>query len=343
MSDPAHSPRKRPVTLADVALLAGASSKTVSRVVNREASVSQATRQRVEAAIRESGYTVNQAARALAAAKSYLIGAFMPNVASFYQGEILRGAINACRQHGYHLVVEEFDIDAANVVDAYLQGMRGAGCDALLLVPPACDDEALLDALDSDGVRYVRISPAKQPQRSTALFADDRQGVEQLVRHLWDQGRRRFALIAGPSDHASAAIREQTFADTVQQLGGSIDAIRRHQPEWLGSIADVGHDAALSLLANPVDRPDALFAFNDEAAIGAMAAARDLGLSIPQDIAIVGFDDSYVAQLSWPPLTTVHQPITDLAKRAIEIISEQKDKAGAAIYLPTHLVVRNSG
>jgi LacI family transcriptional regulator len=343
MKDQTSLSRKRPVTLADVALLAGASSKTVSRVVNRDANVSQATRQRVEAAILETGYRVNQAARALAAARSYLIGLFLPSIPSFYQGEILRGAINACRQHGYHLIVEEIDIDAATVVDSYLNGLRGAGCDAFLLAPPVCDDEALLDALDRDGVRYVRVSPAKRPERSTALFADDRQGVEQLVHHLWDHGRRRFALIAGPTDHASALVRESTFAETVEKLGGSVSAIQRRQPEWLGPMAEIGRDATLSLLANPAERPDALFAFNDEAAIGAMTAARDLGLSVPDDISIVGFDDSYVAQLAWPPLTTVHQPIADIAKRAIEIIATQEGQASKPVYLPTHLVVRNSG
>lgn len=343
MEKPNPASQKRPVTLADVAMLAGASSKTVSRVVNRDPNVSPAMRQRVEAAIRETGYQVNQAARALAAARSYLIGAFLPNIASFYQGEILRGAVNACRQHGYHLVVEEVDITAPTVVDSYTNGLRGARCDALLLAPPVCDDEALLDALDRDGVRYVRISPLKQPERSTALFADDRIGVEQLVRHLWDRGRRRFALIAGPADHASAAIRESAFADAVQSLGGDVGAIQRHQPDWMGPpIAEAGRNAALALLGNPLERPDALFAFNDEAAIGAMAGARDLGLSIPDDISIVGFDDSYVAQLAWPQLTTVHQPIADIAMKAIQIISEQADQTSDPAYLPTHLVVRAS-
>lgn len=342
MNDMKSGLRKRPVTLADVAAISGASSKTVSRVVNRDPHVSQAMRQRVEAAIRETGYQVNQAARALAAARSYLIGAFLPNIASFYQGEILRGALNACRQHGYHLVVEEVDIDASIIVDSYMQGLRSAGCDALLLAPPVCDDEALLDALDRDGVRYVRISPATQPERSTALFADDALGVEQLVHHLWDQGRRRFALIAGPADHASAAIRESTFIDMVEKLGGNSSAIQRRHPEWQGSMADIGRNAALSLLANPADRPDALFAFNDEAAIGAMAGARELGLSVPDDISIIGFDDSYIAQLAWPQLTTIHQPIAEIAMKAVQIIAGEDDRPGEAILLPTHLVVRNS-
>lgn len=334
---------KRPVTLADVAALAGVSAKTVSRVVNRDANVSRATRDRIEAAVRETGYQVNQAARSLAAARSYLIGAFMPDIPSFYVGEIFRGAAKACRQHGYHLVVEEYTYGAETVVDSYRQGLRGAGCDALLLAPPVCDDEKLLDALDADGVRYVRIAPARQIERSTAVFADDRQGVEQLVHHLWEQGRRRFALIAGPSDHESASIREITFMQTLAGLGGDKGDVKRIQPDWRGVMAEIGRTSALALLEGPGERPDAIFAFNDESAIGAMACARDLGLAIPEDIAIVGFDDSYIAQLAWPQLTTIHQPIADLAIRAIQVISEEKDKAGMSIYLPTNLVVRKSG
>lgn len=333
---------KKPATLDDVAAIAGVSAKTVSRVVNRNANVSVATRERIEAAIRETGYQVNQAARSLAAARSYLIGTFMPNIPSFYHGEIFRGAAKACRQHGYHLVVEEYDHGAETVLHSYERGLRGAGCDALLLTPPVCDDEALLDALDRDGVRYVRIAPAIQPERSTALFADDRQGVEQLVRHLWDRGRRNFALIAGPSDHVSAMVRQSTFEQTVESLGGDIANIRSHRPDWQGPIAEEGRVAAVSLLEDISRRPDAIFAFNDEAAIGAMACARDMGLSIPEDIAITGFDDSYIAQLTWPQMTTIHQPIADLAIRAIKVISESKGEENEQIYLATRLVIRNS-
>lgn len=334
---------KRPATLDDVAAIASVSAKTVSRVVNRDGNVSTATRERIEAAIHETGYQVNQAARSLAAARSYLIGAFMPDVASFYCGEIFRGAAKACRQHGYHLVVEEYTHGAETVLDSYRQGLRGAGCDALLLTPPVCDDDALLDALDADGVRYVRLAPARQPERSTAVFADDRQGVEQLVHHLWAQGRRRFALIAGPSDHMSASIREATFVQTLAALGGDTSAIKRRQPEWQGVMAELGRNAAIDLLKGSGPRPDAIFAFNDEAAIGAMAGVRELGLSVPDDVAVVGFDDSYIAQLAWPQLTTIHQPIADLAIKAIQVISEQGDRTGRSIYLPTSLVVRGSG
>lgn len=336
------TPSKPPVTLAHVAAIARVSPKTVSRVINRDTNVSPATKARVEAAIMETGYVVNLAARSLAASRSYLIGMFMPNMSSHYCAEIFRGAARACRQHGFHLVVEEYDFGAATVVDRYEYGLRSTRCEALLLIPPVCDDMPLLEALDRDGVRYVCISPGRHDDRTTAIFADDSQGVASLARHLWDRGCRRFGLIAGPSSHASAAIRETAFTDTLKGLGASPDDITMARPDWNGTIAEVGRKAALSLLSGPQARPEAIFAFNDEAAIGAITCARDLGLNIPGDVAIAGFDDSYMAQLVWPQLTTVHQPIAEIAIKAIQVIAEEQPAEHRRIYMPTHLVVRDS-
>ncbi|MGV1683869.1 LacI family DNA-binding transcriptional regulator [Sphingopyxis sp. NJF-3] len=336
------SPSKKATTLDDVAMIAGVSAKTVSRVVNRDANVSAATRERIEAAIRETGYRVNQAARSLAASRSFLIGAFMPHISSFYFAEIFRGAANACRQHGYHLVLEEFDHGADSVVDRYEQGLRGAHCDALILTPPVCDDERLLDALDRDGLPYVRIAPGKQFTRSKAVSADERQGVEQLARHLWERGRRRFAIIAGPDDHTAAMVREKAFRDTLAVLGGNPANVSLARIELHDIISEAGRIATQHLLRNAETLPDAIFAFNDEVAIGTMAAVRDLGLSIPEDIAVAGFDDSYIAQLAWPPLTTVHQPIADLAFQAVAIIADAHVASLDTIFLPTNLVVRGT-
>lgn len=335
----------KPATLNDVAAIAGVSAKTVSRVVNRNANVSAATRERIEAAIRETGYRVNQAARSLAASRSYLIGAFMPHLSSFYFAEIFRGAAKACRQHGYHLVLEEFDHGSDSAVDRYEQGLRGAHCDALLLTPPVCDDEKLLDTLDREGVPYVRIAPGLQLDRSVSVSADDRKGVRELAQHLWTGGRRRFAILGGPADHAAAMIRETAFRDALADLGGDparialarIKLIRLNE-----TIAEAGRVATRRLLHDLPEQPDAIFAFNDEVAIGAMAAVRDLGLSTPEDIAVAGFDDSYLAQLGWPPLTTIHQPIADMAARAVGIIAEGRYTGRDDILLPTKLIVRDT-
>ncbi len=329
-------------TLDDVAALAGVSAKTVSRVVNRDGNVSAKTRERIELAIRETGYRVNQAARSLAASRSYLIGAFMPHLSSFYFSEIFRGAAKACRQYGYHLVVEEFDHGSDSVVERYEQGLRGARCDALILTPPTCDDEKLLEALDRDGLRYVRIAPSRQLDRSTALGADDRQGVQQLVQHLWANGHRNFAMIAGPEDHLAASIREKTFCQALADMGCDPARMSVVRPEWTEPIADAGRMATLHLFRDLGGEPDAIFAFNDELAIGAMAAVRELGLSIPGDVAIAGFDDSYVAQLVWPPLTTIHQPIAAMAFKAVGIIASSAEMNGSDMWLPTNLIVRGS-
>lgn len=334
---------KKPATLADVAEIAGVSAKTVSRVVNKNASVSVETRESVEAAIRETGYRINQAARSLAASRSFLIGAFMPHVSSFYLAEIFRGAAKACRKYGYHLVLEEYELGTDNILARYEEGLRGAHCDALILTPPVCDHEELLDALDRDGLPYVRIAPGRQFERSMAVGADDREGVAQLAKHLWDSGRRRFAVIAGPVDHAAAANRVHTFVEVLTHLGQDPSQISVVRIDINESISEAGRAAALGLLDANAPRPDAIFTFNDEVAIGAMAALRDRGLSIPADVAVAGFDDSYIAKLAWPPLTTVHQPIADIAFQAVRIVAEETNLTpGRMVTMPTKLVTRGS-
>lgn len=333
---------KRSVTLDDVAAVAGVSAKTVSRVVNRDGKVRAETRARIEQAIRDTGYRVNLAARSLAAARSYLIGTLMPDIGSFYFTEFFRAAAKGCRRHGYHLVVEEFDFGSETVVDRYEQGLRHINCDALLLPAPLCDDVQLLEALERDGIPYVQISPAVPRGGATAIGADDRLGVEELARHLWDTGRRRFAIIAGPAEHSAAAIRETSFAETIASLGGNPAEIAVIRPEWKEPVAGIGWQAARELLKDADCRPDAIFAFNDEAAIGALGCARELGLSVPRDVAIAGFDDSYIAQLAWPPLTTIHQPIAAMAFEAIGVIAGARESGVEKILLPTTLTVRES-
>ncbi|ALH80901.1 LacI family DNA-binding transcriptional regulator [Sphingopyxis macrogoltabida] len=333
---------KKPATLDDVAAIAGVSAKTVSRVVNRNANVSAATRERIEAAIRETGYRVNQAARSLAASRSFLIGAFMPHLSSYYFAEIFRGAAKACRQYGYHLVLEEFDHGVDSIVDRYEQGLRGAHCDALILTPPVCDDEKLLDALDRDGLPYVRIAPGKQVGRSIAVAANERQGVRELARHLWDSGRRRFAVVAGPAHHAAAMVREQAFCEALAELGCDPASVLLTRIDLHESISEAGREASLELLRGAATLPDAIFAFNDEIAVGTIAAIRELGLSVPGDISVAGFDNSNIAELMWPPLTTVHQPIAGLAFRAVSIIADASRPEDRNLLLPTNLVVRGT-
>ncbi|WP_242123601.1 LacI family DNA-binding transcriptional regulator [Sphingobium sp. Sx8-8] len=305
----------RPVTLADVGAKAGVSAKTVSRVVNRHPEVTPATRQRVEAAIAATGFKPNMAARSLATDRSFLIGCFIVNSHNFYYAELVRGAARASRRYGFHLVLEEIDADES-VADYYHEKMRNIGYHGLILPPHYCDSAALLDALEEDGQRYVRISPAIDPDRSPSIYADDGQGVSELAEHLWRLGHRRFGVLAGPVGHLASTIRCDGFVQSLVRLGCSSSDIRIERPASWNSIAMAGRDVAERLLRTG-ERPTAIFCYNDELAAALIGYARDMNLSIPHDLAVAGFDDSETARLNWPPLTTVHQPIVEMAERAV--------------------------
>lgn len=327
-------------TLADVAMLAGVSPKTVSRVLNGDGPVSAATRQRVESAIVSTGFRLNHAARALAGARSFLIGLFTMNRPSFYFSELYRAAAREGKSRGYHLVLEEFDNRDDTFLPLYMNGLRMIGCDGIILPGPISDDLALLDALDRDGVRYVRLAPALDIGRSTAIFPDDRRGAAAIARHLWDSGRRRFTVIAGPANHASAAVRRDAFVETIVAAGGAATDIRilaldqRHDVDQIPSAVQSALDGV---------RPgEAVFAFNDEIALQLMLVARQRGLNLPGDLAIAGFDDSDMAPLAWPSLTTVRQPISDLAHHAVAALVGDGRGRTESICCPVQLVVRDS-
>ncbi|WP_265313939.1 LacI family DNA-binding transcriptional regulator [Sphingomonas lycopersici] len=332
---------RRAATLADVAERAGVSAKTVSRVVNEHPSVRDTTRERVKAVIAETGFQLNLAARSLAASQSYLIGTFVADTASLYYSELARGAARACRALGYHLVTEEFDQRNPVAADHYERTLRQTRCDGMILPPPLCDDLALLDALERDGVRYVRISPMLDPDRSVAVFAHDADGVSQLARHLWEKGHRRFGVINGPSNFASSATRRDALIAAVCALGGSASDVTASKMLWDGTFPATGYRTTGQLLK---DAPDisAIFTFNDELALGVLGYAHENGLRVPKDLAVAGFDDSDASSFAWPSLTTVSQPVVDMAVRAVQALVRDSPHARRRIECPVRLVIRAS-
>ncbi len=349
------------VTLDDVAALAAVSAKTVSRVVNGDARVSPETRRRVEAAITSLGYRPNLAARSLATSRSGLIGMFAPLIGgSHFFSELIREAIRACRSHGYHLAIEEAGVSQMTGAEIYRAGLRKLRCEAMILPAPICDDLDLLDALDADGVRYVRISPAREVNRSVAIISDHAGGARDAARHLWAIGRRRFGLVTGLPHQASSPLRRNGFLAGLAEQGVTEDQVAIvEMPDlirdtgWgtagggtgagsgMGNIIDLGRHAGLRLLDRP-DPPDAIFTYNDELAAGVVTQARDLGLDVPGQLSVVGFDDSDAARLCWPPLTTVRQPIARIAAQAVDILVTGDPQDRRTIICPVELVVRGS-
>ena len=336
----------RATTLADVATLADVSAKTVSRVVNGDPNVSAGTKAKVEEAIERTGFRPNLAARSLAAARSFLIGTFAAEMSTFYYAELYRGAARACRRYGYHLVVEEFaHIDGVSATDSvaevYARTMSHIVYDGLVLPPPISDDRALLDLLDERGVRYVRLAPATKPERSSAVFSDDATGVRALVSHLWSLGHRRFGIASGPRGHAATVERRDAFIAAVDSMGGEPADVRIEPIAYAGSMIECGRNAADTLLVG-YDRPTAIFAFNDEVAAGIIIAARERGLECPRDLSVAGFDDSDAARLTWPPLTTIRQPIRAMGEAAVEALVTSPSRSPVQLRLAVELMVRES-
>lgn len=331
-------PKKR-ATIIDVAERAGVSWKTVSRVVNREPNVREATAKRVQDAIDALDFQPNAAARSLAGTRSFLIGAITANPSPHYMIALHRGASEACRAHGYHLALEEVHLNDPDLATDFERNLLSARFDGVFISPPATDNPAILNLLDKHGVHYVRIDPATEPNRSDHIVADDESGVAALVQHLWSLGHRRFGLVNGPKGHRAAPVRQAAFLAEISRLGGHPDAVIQAEGTFLfGSGMDAG-----KLLLNRADRPTAIFAANDEMAAGVLAAAGDIGLRIPADVAVAGFDDSDLASLVWPPLTTIRQPIVEFSRIAVEmLINPRLEGPAQTIRLPVELVVRKS-
>jgi LacI family transcriptional regulator len=329
----------RRATIIDVAERAGVSWKTVSRVVNREPNVRPATAERVREAIDALGFQPNAAARSLAGTRTFLIGAITANPSPHYMIALHRGASEACRSRGYHLALEEVHIDDPNLAADFERNLLSARFDGVFISPPATDNPIILDLLDKHGIRYVRLDPATELDRSDRIIAEDESGVAALVQHFWELGHRRFGLVNGPDAHRAAPVRRAAFLAEIERLGGNPDAIVEASGTFLfGS----GIEGGKALLDRP-DRPTAIFATNDEMAAGVVAAAGELGLRVPSDVAVAGFDDSDVAGFVWPPLTTIRQPIVEYSRIAVEmLIAPRPEGPPQVISLPVELVIRKS-
>jgi LacI family transcriptional regulator len=332
--------RLAPVTINDVAALAGVSLKTVSRVVNGEAHVRPQTREKVLGAIARLDYQPNFAARALAGARSYLIGVYCDNPSPAYIAEIQLGAMRMCRAAGHHLVIDR--VDSARAAEARAQVellWKTVKVDGVVLSPPVCDCPEVLEALEHFGIPYVRIAPAVGLDRGPYVHMDDRLAAFEMTGHLLGLGHRRIGFVRGPAEHSATHLRHQGFLDAMGQAGVAVQPglVQRGAFSFRSGVG-----AAEQLLGLPAP-PTAIFASNDDMALGVMAVASRKGLSIPGDLSVAGFDDAPVAEVVWPQLTTVRQPVAEMAAAAVKMLLHRDRAAvGAGEMLAFELVVRGS-
>jgi LacI family transcriptional regulator len=303
-------------TIIDIARAAGVSFKTVSRVVNREPGVSDKTRKQVEAVIARLNYQPNVWARALRSSRSYLIGMFSHDVSRSYVNVVLVSAMMGCQSAGYHVVVEEVPESPRALGKRMRSIVESVQLDGAILVPPVSDSVVAMDVLAEAKIPFVRISPYAHLERGSGVRVDDRKAARAITEYLLGLGHRDIGFVCGPSSHAAAAERHRGFLDAMRAGGGNV------RPEWIakGGFTVESGVAAAEVLLSGSRLPTAVFAANDESALGFMSAAFRHGLVVPDDLSIVGFDDAPGAALAWPPLTTVHQPIDKMAGAATALL-----------------------
>lgn len=321
-------------TIADVAKLAGVSMKSVSRVMNRESNVSEKLRASVLAAIEALGYVPDMAARSLAGSRVFVIGALFDNPSPNYIIKVQEGVYSACRERGYHLLIETVATEAADLSEQVRDILLTARIDGMVLTPPTTENELIMNILEMLKIPYARIASVSFPGRSVSVVMDDEAAAGEVAQHLLALGHRRFGFVGGPLKHGAAGTRRAGFLAAIAAAGASA-------VEAEGSFQFTSGIEAGRALLNRANPPTAIFAANDDMAAGVYAAASELGLKIPDDVSVVGFDDSYIAVSVWPPLTTIYQPISEMARRAAQSLIARETRE-EPIILPHQLVVRAS-
>lgn len=314
---------------------AGVSFKTVSRVLNGEANVRAETRTRVMDAVARLGYRANQHARSLRAGQSRLIGVFYSNPSRNYLGEIQIGALQRGNAEGFSIAFEQLEEGPAGCV----LPRGGAELAGAVLVPPLTENTVLIEGLLKAGTPFVRISHTPVAGETGHVTMDDQAAAREVMDHLLALGHRRIGFIAGTPSHPQARLREAGYRASLAAAGIPVDEalITRGLFDY-----ETGLSAAAELLGRS-PRPTAIFASNDDMAAAVLAVAFRSGLRVPQQLSVVGFDDTPLASIVYPALTTIAQPSREMASVAVGMLLEKRAPEEAeAIVLPYRLVVRET-
>ncbi|MEO0998119.1 MAG: LacI family DNA-binding transcriptional regulator [Pseudomonadota bacterium] len=336
----AVSETRRRATINDVAEAAGVSIKTVSRVLNHEPKVRPSTRQRVEEAMRDLGYRPNSPARMLAGNRTYLLG-LIYNASSSYITSIQNGVLDACRGEHYDLLIHPCSYTDPDLLEQIREFVDGPRVDGLVLVPPVSDVEAVRELLNELGVLYVAISRDSVTEPDWTVCTNDREICAEMVRQLSRLGHERIAFIKGHPDHKAMANRYLGFLDGMAACDLGVDDTLVLQGE---NTFESGIDCAQRLLRLK-PRPTAIFCANDHMATGVLKVAHERRLAVPGALSVAGFDDIPVAAQIWPQLTTIRQPLEEMAMLAASRLIRLLRGEGPAELshtVPAKLVIRQS-
>ncbi|WP_420137497.1 LacI family DNA-binding transcriptional regulator [Sphingomonas sp.] len=337
------SPPRPPTTISDVALAAGVSIKTVSRVFNAEPNVREETRRHVLQIGAALDYHPNMAARSLAGGRSQLIGLLHDNPCGHYILGLQSGTLERLRGDKWRLLVMPCE-DSARMAIQTVALVRSTGIGGVILSSPICDNMDIVNGLIAARIPLVRIGPTPHPgidALAPSVGVDDRSAAADMAQYLIGLGHRRIGIIRGDPVHPSSKARFEGFTQTLREAGISI------APEQIacGMYAFEGGLGAAQTLLDLADPPTAIFAENDDMATGAIIVAGERGIVVPEALSVVGFDDSQIARTVWPRVTTIRQPLETMAEVAADLLIAMLEGSRRTIehqLLPYELVLRES-
>jgi LacI family transcriptional regulator, galactose operon repressor len=330
----------RPTTIRDIARLSGVSIATVSRVLNDRPDVSTETREAVLEVVRRLGFSTNRSARALSAGRTGLVGVTLPIVHAPYFSFILAGAAEGLYEQDMRAILCPTLHQHEREVTLLDRLMHGTTDGAILLLPEETSEELTL--LQQQRYPFVVVDPRLQLDEGIpSVTAAHASGAKRVTEHLLSLGHRRIGAITGPEGWVATEERRNGYHAALAAAAIIPDPSLEMASNWMIS---GGYEAGAALLEKS-DPPTAIFAFNDNLAIGAMRAARARGLRVPEDLSIVGFDDTEEAAIVTPALTTVRQPLAEMGRMAVSLLVRLLDKQrveALRVELATRLVVRES-
>lgn len=321
------------VTIVDVAREAKVSPMTVSRVINGEGNVRQSTLERVQRAIEKLGYAPNEAARSLAGAAGLHIGLLYDNPSSAYLAELLLGVLDQASGIGAQLAVQKSD--GPGQEEAAVARLLAARVDGVILPPPLSENDRLLAMLRGDDIPVVCLATRSAPDDGLSVRIDDFDAARSMTRHLIALGHRAIGFVKGHPNQTASEDRFRGYLAALEEAGIAPDEGLVRQGYFT---YQSGLEAAEAIIAQR-PRPTAIFASNDDMAAAAAAIAHKHGLDVPGDITVVGYDDTQLAVTVYPELTTIRQPIAEMARHSVDLLSKAvREKRKGQVVTPAHLI-----
>ena len=337
------------VTINDVARLAGVSMKTVSRVINKEPSVRKKTYDIVMEAVNELNYQPNLAARNLAGTSSFTVGLVYDNPNAYYVIDMQNGVLSRCKDEGYELVIHPCTYTDANMEADFITMIKRSRLAGLVLTPPLSEQSSITNLLDELNIHYVRVLSGRptDDDQDTCIYVNDYKAAYEITTHLLTHGHENIGFICGDKEHKS----------TSERLEGYKAALADHNTQFNSEFVydgkysfESGVEGAKALLAN--DNKLAITAIlggNDEMAAGALFASRLMGIAIPEQLSITGFEDSPFSRQTWPKLTTAHQANDVISQHAARLLFTKtrgvrnQDKDIITSFTPSIVIRESSG